>query len=180
VKALGGPEGKASMYELGFRTPVIFHWPGHLAPGRRDDLVAAVDLFTTLLDVAGVEAPPDRTGVSLRPALMGEAPSPRKSIVGGMSQLRPPVAVEEARANPAADIVRSERAWFVRNAEWHYIWYEDSARYPDRSPDELYHIEEDPWELHDVAAEHPDVVRELRAEIGRWRRDVEARVRAGI
>ncbi|MCP4035694.1 MAG: sulfatase-like hydrolase/transferase, partial [bacterium] len=67
---LDGPRGKKSIYELGFRTPIVFHWPRSIAGGRRFDArVSTVDVFTTLLDVAGAKPPPDRMGRSLWPSV---------------------------------------------------------------------------------------------------------------
>ena len=91
VKQLGGPKGKSSMYELGFRTPVIVNWPTEIEGGRRDEgLVSLVDIFTTLLDIAGVPIPADRTGISLRPALFGGSGPKRRMVIGGMSLSSPP------------------------------------------------------------------------------------------
>jgi uncharacterized sulfatase len=181
VKQLGGPRGKSSMYELGFRTPVVVSWPGVVEGGRKlDALVSEVDLFTTLLDFAGVRAPADRTGVNLRPALLGEPGSSRGTVIGSMSSLRPPAAAEAARADPSADLVRAERAFFLRDASWRYIWYPQHKRYGDRAPGELYRIDADPLETRDVAADHPELVARFRHEITRWREDVTERTRLGV
>jgi uncharacterized sulfatase len=182
VKALGGPKGKSSMYELGFRTPVIFSGPGRWTGSgvRRNDLVSTVDVFTTLLDFAGVEAPPDREGVSLRPVLEGDGDSPRRAIIGSMVSLRPPRAVESAAADSPELLVRTERAYFLRSASWHYIWYTQADRFGDRRPEELYRIDEDPWEEQDVAGEHPELTKRFREDIERWLEDVTERTKANI
>jgi len=181
VKQLGGPKGKSSMYELGFRTPIIFSWPGRLKGGRRlGGLVSAVDLFTTLLEFAGLEPPPDRTGISLRPALLGEGTSSRETVIGSMAFLRPPPDVEAEKAGPGEDLVRAERGYFLRNESWHYIWYPRSEKYGDRDPEELYRIDEDPREERDVVSEHPELARRFREEIERWREDVTERTKSAI
>jgi len=179
VKQLGGPKGKSSMYELGFRTPIIFSWPERLKGGRRIDApVSTVDLFTTLLEFAGLEPSPDRTGISLRPRLLGEAASSRDAIIGSMSFLRPPPDVEAAKSDPAEDLVRAERGYFLRTGSWHYIWYPRSGKYGDRASEELYRIDEDPREEHDVVGEHPDLVKRFREEIERWIEDVTERAKS--
>src|SRR4029079_10828780 len=72
----------------GTRTPLIVHWPrGFAARGEvRDQFVHAVDLMPTVLDVAGLDAPPVVDGVTQQPfdgASMratfhdASAPSPR-------------------------------------------------------------------------------------------------------
>lgn len=179
VSQLGGPKGKSSMYELGFRTPIVFNWPGRLPGGRRPgDLVSTVDLFTTLLDFAGLEPPPDRTGVNLRPSLLGEGTSSRKTVIGSMASLRPPRRVETATPKTGESLLRYERAYFLRNESWHYIWYAKSKKFGDRDAEELYRIDEDPREERNVVSEHPELAERFREEIQRWIKDVTARTRS--
>ena len=85
----GGPKGKQSLYEVGFRTPVLFNWPGHVPAGVvRDDLVSTVDLFPTLLAYAGALRPAGAFGQDLRPAIDEGNPVPRDAIVGHMAEIR--------------------------------------------------------------------------------------------
>jgi arylsulfatase A-like enzyme len=53
----------------GVRTPLVVHWPGHLAePGTvRSQFCHAIDLFSTVLDVAGLPAPEIVDGVTQLP-----------------------------------------------------------------------------------------------------------------
>jgi len=178
VEALGGPKGKSSMYELGFRTPILFHWPGRIPGGRiRDDLVSEVDLFTTLLAAVGLETPPGRMGFDLLPTLLRDEEPERKQVIGSMGSLRFPAATEQAKANPAVGLVRFERAYFLRNDAWRYIWYAQSDRFGDRPAEELYRIDRDPMEENDVVESHPELAREFRAEIENWIREAESRTK---
>jgi arylsulfatase A-like enzyme len=179
VKQLGGPQGKSSMYDLGFRTPIIFSWPGKVAGGRRrGDLVSAVDLFTTLLDFAGLDPPPDRMGKSLRPTLLRDEPFSRKTVIGSMGSLRPPRHVEGAAPKAGEKLVRAERAYFLRNESWHYIWYANGDKFGDRDAEELYRIDEDPREEHNVVSQHPELSEGFREEIRRWREEVTERTKS--
>ena len=59
---------KVVFYEESVRVPLILSWPGVIVPGRRDELVnTGIDVLPTLLDFAGVPAPPRLPGRSLRP-----------------------------------------------------------------------------------------------------------------
>ena len=49
-----GLAGKTTPYIPSVRVLLYVSWPGHIAPGRRSNLVALLDLPTTLLDLAGV------------------------------------------------------------------------------------------------------------------------------
>ena len=137
---------------MGFRTPVIISWPGVLPEGvRSQHLVSGVDLFNTSLSAAGVAVPPGRSGHDLWPYLTGAGEFGRSSVVGHVSRVARPKA---ARGKPGS-IAYS--AWFVRTAEWRYMWHEASGR------EELCQIVHDPLEEVDVSAAHQDVTRELRA-----------------
>lgn len=154
-----GPRGKRTMYDLGFRTPIALRWPGRVPAGAvRDELVSAVDLFPTLLDYAGVAAPPGLPGWSLRPLLEGSGDWRRESVIEGMVDVRGGAGVAPTEA-------RRETGWSARRGRWHYIWYEGDG-------EELYDVVADPREQRDLAREHAGVARRLRREIRAWRRNV--------
>lgn len=46
--------GKTTPYIPSVKVPLYVSWPGHIAPGRRSNIVALLDLPSTLLDLAGV------------------------------------------------------------------------------------------------------------------------------
>lgn len=71
----GGLRGrKRDMHEGGIRVPGLARWPGKIQPATTCDVpVIGSDVFPTMLGIAGVEAPKDRTldGVNMLPALTG-------------------------------------------------------------------------------------------------------------
>jgi arylsulfatase A-like enzyme len=73
----GGLRGrKGSTYEGGQRVPMIVVWPGHVEAGRVDETPAMnIDLFPTLLSLAGLPLPEDRIidGIDLSPLLVSES-----------------------------------------------------------------------------------------------------------
>jgi arylsulfatase A-like enzyme len=150
---LNGPRGKGTIYDLGFRTPIVVWAPGRVRTGVHRDLVSILDVMPTVLDLAGVPIPPSLLGQSLRAALHGGAVPGREAIVGW----RPP----EWSAFGARRRVRGEQ-FFVRTDRWRYVWQ------PDTASQGLYRIETDPREEHDVLAEFPAVGRELRAQVQPW------------
>jgi uncharacterized sulfatase len=158
--ALGGVRGKLSMYELGFRTPLVFHWPGVIEEGERDDrLVDMVDVVATLVDFSGAEPLPQSPGRSLAPLLTGRGGFERERVIGGMELLR---SSELGDDSPDPPLVHRTEAWYLRTPEWRYVWW----RALDR--DALYRIDEDPFERRDLAAEHPELVKRFREEILAW------------
>jgi arylsulfatase A-like enzyme len=142
--ALG--HGKGSLHELATRTPVVFHWPGRVPDGVvREDLVAAEDLFPTILDYAGAEPLPDRPGRSLRPAIERSAATGRDRYVSSF-----------------LGVSSEYRGFWVRTPMWRYIAFEDGH-------EELYAIAEDPFEEHDLASARADLLPGFRADVAAWR-----------
>lgn len=174
-RELGGVTGKLSMHELGFRTPMVFRWPGRIPAGVvRDDLVSTLDLFPTLLDYAGdagdagVARPPGREGIDLRAAIEQGAALPARTLYGWMEHALPsriPPATKDWRA-------RQREAFFARSPRWHYIHFPasvgDGGR-PQSAEEELYDLRADPAESRNVAAAFPQELRSLAAEVEHWK-----------
>ncbi|MEM6392929.1 MAG: arylsulfatase [Planctomycetota bacterium] len=143
---------KGSPFEGGHRVPCFIRWPnGHIAgtPDTAcdvDDLTASVDFMPTLLDLCGVSVPKDRTfhGISLAPLLRGKTqPELHHRIVVTDSQ-------RNVRPVKWKDSAAMQSKWRLINGEF------------------LYDIAADPEQRHDVAADHPDVVAELRGGFEQW------------
>lgn len=163
VASLGGPSGKLSLYDPGFRTPIVIRWPGTIAGGRTTEvLVSAADIYPTILAAAGVAAPADRAGQDLGPVLRGEQEPRSGVVIGQMAGLR-----SDRRDGTRVSLKNvSAGGNFYRDPTWHYLAY---AR---REP-ELYRIGEDPQERNNLAAARPDVVARLTKRIQAWRRALE-------
>jgi uncharacterized sulfatase len=152
----GGPKGKGSLYELGVRTPIVFHWLGRVPARLRPHvLVSTVDLMPTLLDYAGIPVPADLPGCSLRPVLEGRAASIRDAVIG---HLQDDVSEAPAVEPPTA----GEQGYFARTSRWYYIRHDAEDR------EELYDAERDPGQEHNVAGARPGVVRQFRRRIRAW------------
>jgi len=135
-EGLGGPRGKGTLSELGFRTPIVLSWPGRVPPGVVfDQPVSSVDLFATLLAYAGIRADPHRDGWDLRPLIEGRDPSAVRARIAGR---------------------RGSTALFLRDARWHYVYH-----LPYNAV--LYDVQQDPDETTDVSDAFPELEAELRA-----------------
>lgn len=149
--------GKGSTWEGGVREPTIAWWPGTVEAGRVSPALATtMDLHTTALKLAGAEVPADRIvdGMDLTPLLKGTGESPRETVF----------------------YYRGEELYAVRNGPWkaHFITqagYGD-APHPRETP-LLFHLGHDPSEKYDVAAEHPEVLDEIRAIVREHRAQLE-------
>lgn len=77
--------GRLGLGEAAHRVPAMVRWPRRIARGSASDaLSGAVDLYATLLTVAGARSPADKGGedsVSLLPVLTGKAASLRETLI---------------------------------------------------------------------------------------------------
>jgi uncharacterized sulfatase len=161
----GGPKGKFSMHELGFRTPIILRWPERFPGGAVvDALVSSVDLVPTLLDYAGVDPPAYLPGQSLRALLEGRGAWSRTAVFGGMDQVR----VEPSHRVWFGYSEFRGPAFFLRTNGWHYIWY------VDRDHEQLFRPDTDPRETRNLASEHPAEIERFRAAVDTWQSEMAA------
>ena len=161
---------KRETHEGGVTDPLIVHWPGHIAdPGAvRHQYVHAVDLMPTLLEAIGVEAPAEIAGVAQTP-------------IEGVS-----FAHTLRDAGAASRHVTQYYEMLGSRALYHDGWKAvvfhalpgPRASYDGSDPDvpfdeepwELYDLRADPSETTDLAASHPERLREM---IELWWREAE-------
>lgn len=163
---IGGDRGKMSIYELGFRTPIIFNWPGRV-PQRKvmNDLISFEDLHASILQYAGAPIPPDHEGNSLVPRIEGWGEPARDQVIGVQDQFR----VRPSEYDPTAGAGRfssRETASFLRTNRWRYI------EWLDRGEQALFRIEEDPFERNDVSADHPELLALFAERTREWREEL--------
>lgn len=72
---MGGMEG-------GIRVPSIITWPGKITPKEINALTSQMDVFPTIMDIAGIPLPKDRVidGKSLVPMIKGNSENNHKLI----------------------------------------------------------------------------------------------------
>jgi arylsulfatase A-like enzyme len=140
------------LYDSQLRVPLILHHPGGaLAEGRVVERpVRLLDLMPTLLDFAGLPAPPGLEGVSLLPLLRGEA--------GDVSL--PEVFVAETEFRSARKIA----AW---SPEWRYIENRDGQRGAPRRELQRPGPDENGFAT-DQAARFPEVTARLAGFVAEW------------
>ncbi len=142
--------GKYSIYEGGTRAPMMARWPGRIRRGASSDaLVSQVDLMASLGSLAGRRltgnAGPDSFNVL--PALLGESKQGREYIV----EHAVGVAIRKGDWKLIPEGAGPRRELLTRPAPG------------SPQPLELYNLAADPGETTNLAAKHPDIVRELSA-----------------
>lgn len=150
--------GKTSMHEGGTRVPLFMRWPAaKWRPHVVKPIVSHIDLFPTLLDLCGVKAPTEIKvdGVTLRPLLENSDVSawPERTLFTHNP-------ADEANKFPGA--VRTQR---------HRLVCEIKTP-ASTTPWQLYDMENDPAQTKDIAAEHPEIVKQLGARYDAWFADI--------
>ncbi|HSL82932.1 MAG TPA: sulfatase, partial [Thermoanaerobaculia bacterium] len=142
-----------TLYEDQIHVPLLFRWDGRIPAGRRlAGTVRLVDLAPTLVDAAGGEAPDAWDGVSLLPALTGEAPLPRLAAFAQHLQVGP------LRAAAVLDrkkliLFNREEAFAPSDPLQSHIYETDMGRLERR---ELYDLGRDPGERENLLASSGD------------------------
>lgn len=140
----GGDKGKGSVYDLSFRSPIIFSWEGRIPNGfRTDALIHSSDIPATILDYVGLEVPEDFYGMSYRKVLDREFENLRVHIVGN--------AVKSRSSDPNNVMGRTIEAYWVRMDNWFLRWHATDQEL------ELFDLDVDPLNLNDVSQENPTV-----------------------
>jgi arylsulfatase A-like enzyme len=136
----GGLRGvKRDLYEGGVRVPLIVSWPGHIQGGGTSDHISAFwDVFPTVADLAGFEAP-QTDGISFVPVLTGEEQREHDYLYWEFHEH----GGKQALLKDGWKVVRL------------------NVGKDPYGPLELYKLESDPQEANDVSAEHPDLVAEF-------------------
>ncbi len=146
---------KGSVDEGGGRVPLFLRWPARWPQARKVTRIAAhVDLYPTLLELAGVPLPdPGRLdGRSLVPLLDGDA-------IGWPDRL-----LFTHMAGAAGTV--AERPGAVRSQRYRWLHLPGG--------DELYDMQADPGQRTDIAARRPDLARRFEAAYLAWFRGVTA------
>ena len=148
----GFKTGKGSPQEGGTHVPAFWRWKGVLGEGVDvPALTAHIDLYRTFCDLAGAAIPAgiqSIDGRSLVPLLENpKAAWPDRNLF-----------VHQGRWAKGADPNQSKyKQCAIRTARWRLV-----------NNSVLYDIANDPYEDHDVASDHPEVVAKLRKAYDAW------------
>lgn len=150
---------KRSTHEGGIRIPFIVRWPGHIAAGSESDQpFAFYDLMPTFCDIAGIRDYERRY----------RRPQPQQELQGTF-----PVSVRRTDYFDGISILPTLLGQPARQRQHDHLYWEfhetdmigvrqgDWKLVVHRGQPALYNLATDPHEDHDLAAQHPDIVRRL-------------------
>jgi len=142
----------------GTRAASFWRWPGVFQPADVSALASEIDFFPTIAELAGAKLSPEVQaqveGRSLVPLLKNpSAPWPDRVLFTHVGRWERGQAAQAKYRNCS-----------VRNRRWHLVSVSQSGE----KKWQLFDVQADPGERHDVAASHPDVVQELDAAYDQW------------
>lgn len=143
--------GKAWTYEGGIRIPTIIAWQDKITPSISDAPIITMDMYPTLLDLAGLVPKPKQhlDGQSLKPLLTGQPqPDAAKRVLAWTYP-----HIHGSGHQPSDAII---------DTEWKLI------RFQNDEPNELYNIYTDVGEKNNLAKRHPDIVQKLERQLDAW------------
>jgi arylsulfatase A-like enzyme len=142
----------------GTRATSFWRWAGTFKPGDVSALTAHIDFFPTIAELAGAKlngsVQAQVEGRSLVPLLQNPAaPWPDRVLFTHIGRWERGQAAQSKYRNCS-----------VRNSRWHLVCVSKSG---DKQW-QLFDVKADPGEKNDVAAVHPDVVKELDTAYDTW------------
>lgn len=173
-----GPQwafGKWNLYDYGLKSPMLVRWPGEVEPGRKTDaLVSLVDLVPTFVQASGGSVPNGLDGVSIIPVLKQQTNSVRDMVfashTGDKKMNRSPMRMLRTKQykyilNLAPEIPFTTHMDKAKDHDggreywdsWRRQSFKDEHasavlwRYHNRPEEELYDLETDPDEHHNLA-----------------------------
>lgn len=121
--------------------PGVVRWPKHIEPGTTCDVpVIGTDIFATLLDLAGIPVPDDRTidGVSIMPLFKGESLTRKIPLFW------------------RTHVSQADDRMALRIGDWKIVANDLMTEF------QLFQIEKDWKEENDLAEEMPEKLEEMR------------------
>ncbi len=188
--------GKGTLYNRGLHVPLMVRWPGKVAPGSlSDSLISGVDLAPTLLSAAGIKPARGMTGLDFMPELLGRPFDGREQVFAERGWHFGPITrsdgfdlsrsvttkrhnfiynaipersyapVDMASKNIAWDAIKLARENGRLSAIHERIYFQSP-----RPIFELYDLENDPFEMNNLAGQTSVRMVEagLRQKLDRW------------
>jgi arylsulfatase A-like enzyme len=142
------------LFEEDVKVPLIFYWPSRLAPIRLPGPAELRDVPRTVLELLQIPAPPALQGRSLVPAMTGAESLPGDHAI--FLQRRTYESDEDA------GIRVSGEKFGIRSGRWKYL---EALGEGTR---ELFDLERDPGERHNLADVYPEQARDLSDRLQRY------------
>jgi len=181
---------KRDIWEGGHRVPFIARWPGQIPAGTTStETICHVDFLATIAAILGAKLPDNAAedSYNILPALKNE--KPKLSADSKVSNYLPTPPIRPATVHHAAS-----GKFALRQGDWVFLdaptgddngppnrrlepqWFKDERHYtPHNHPGELYNLSTDLSQRHNLYADHPDKVRDLKALLTKYQTEGRSR-----
>jgi arylsulfatase A-like enzyme len=160
----GGPYrgNKYSKFEAGTRVPFIVRWPAKIKPGVSEAMISQIDLLASFAAMTGqilseADAP---DSLNMLPALLGESKQGREFMI--------------EHANGLA--YRQGNWKYIEPSKGQKVNKNTNAETGNDEAPQLYDLSKDLNERKNIAAEHPEKVKELQAALDKARQSGRTRL----
>ncbi len=149
------------LYEAALHVPMVVHYPRQLQPARIKGLVGEVDVFPTLMELAGISYTAPLDGVSML-----------RKIDNDVSNY-PLFAEDDIMRDPALKRYPNYRVYLpgvagkwrmIREGDWKLIYIPNATG----GEYELYDVVKDPLERNNLYATEPAIGERLRLRLDQW------------
>lgn len=146
---------KYSKFEGGTRVPFLVRWPGRVKPGVSDALVSQIDFAASFASLTGVKLPAGlgTDTQDVLPALLGDSKNGRETLVEHSGTLS----------------LRQGRWKFIPANKGVARFQQTNTETGNAPQPQLYDLAADPGERNNLAAAHPERVREMAAALQKIR-----------
>ncbi len=187
------PFAKWNLYDAGMRVPLIIAWPGKLQPNTTNDaIVCWPDLLPTFIELGGGTVPPGLDGRSFAGLLRGTSNTHRDQVFAthsgdGDFNVYPIRALRTRQwkyiRNLHPEFQHHSHITRAAGADGLIYWQSwlDAARsdpiaaaivarHVERPAEELYDLDQDPFEQHNLASASEHAIRlvEMRKSLEDW------------
>lgn len=193
---------KGTLWEGGIRVPALVEWPGVITPKASDMPTAAVDIFPTLLELAGLDPgkityPLD--GTSLVPLMKGRMKKRGKPLgfwnyaeIKGQSMKSDQIVQEYQAILNGNGSVESLNEGLLNTPDREYpglneypyagsfAWIDNQWKLHQKGSEyQLYNLEMDPREEDNLAGKYPNRVSAMKNDLMDWQNAVIKSIRGG-
>jgi arylsulfatase A-like enzyme len=150
----------------GTRNPMVIHWPQRITAtgGLRSQFTHVIDVAPTILDIAGIPVPSSVDGID-------QEPMHGVTFAGTLTDPAAPERHTQQYFETIGNRAMYKDGWWLAMRTPRIPWvltpqalkpYTPGVWDPDSDPVELYYLPDDYSQAHDLAAEHPEKVQELK------------------
>jgi len=164
-KTHGGSAGmlrgaKGGTFEGGMREPTIFWWPENIKPGVVMEMGTTMDLLPTFCSLSNTKLPENRVydGYDISPVIKGTGKSERDIVFYYRGEQVYAIRKGDYKAHFITQLEYGSRtAQKITDPE-----IEISNEPTVQDPPLLYNVNVDPAERYNIAADHPEVIAEIK------------------